>query len=87
MDKTLLKKALTDILKDVAQKAKDDALKGKSDISSVFTNEGQEQLQSLDLAKVEQAIKDIDKATSTKKGASMLINGIMVLAKVTAKFV
>jgi len=87
MDSESIKRALTDILKDVAQKAREDASRGKPDISSIFTDEEQgfESQILLDTAKVTQAIKDIEKATSTKRGVAALINGLVVLAKIVAK--
>ena len=84
MDPEAVKRALQGMLEEVATKARADATSGESDIGSIFEDEV-DTLPSLDIAKVEQAIRDIDKATSTKEGARRLINGLMVVAKVAAK--
>lgn len=85
MDKEALREALTSLLTDVANKAREDALAGRSDIGSIYRREHEDRLKSLDAEAVEAAIVDIDKATATKEGARRLINGIMVAAKVAAK--
>ena len=84
MDKDALREALTELLTDIAAKAKADALVGHSDIGSIFDRES-EKLQSLDAKTVEEAIININKATATKEGARRLFNGIMVAAKVAAR--
>lgn len=84
MDPEVVKRALQEMLEGVAQKARADAISGESDIGSIFNDEPKT-LPSLDLAKVEQAIRDVEKATRTKEGARRLINGLMVVAKVAAK--
>lgn len=86
MDPEIIKRALQSMLEDVAQKARADARQGESDMSSIFADE-QEALPGLDVARIEQAIRDIDKASSTKEGARRLVNGILVAAKVAARFV
>lgn len=84
MDPEVIKQALKAMLEEVAQKARDDARAGESDIGSIFEEE-LDALPSLDVAKVEQAIADIDSATATKEGARRLINGILIAAKAAAK--
>ena len=84
MDKEAIRQALTALLTDVAAKAREDALAGRSDIGSVWRRE-REQLSSLDPDAVEAAIADINKATATKEGARRLMNGLMVVAKAAAK--
>ena len=84
MDKEAVKKILTALLEDVATKAREDALSGESDIGSIFRREG-ENLKSLDVKALDQAISDIDQATATQEGARRLMNGIMLAAKVAAK--
>ena len=70
----------------VAEKAKADARQGESDIGSIF-EDPIDTLPDIDVSKIEQAIRDIDKATATKEGARRLMNGILVAAKVAAKVV
>ena len=84
MDPRLIGHALTAALEMVADKARADALAGESDIGSVFDDDV-DPLPSMDVAKIEEAIANIDKATATKEGARRLINGILVVAKVAAK--
>lgn len=84
MDPEVIRRALKEALESVAQKARADAIAGESDISSVFDDEV-DPLPSMDVAKIEEAIANIDKATATKEGARRLINGILVVAKVAAK--
>ena len=84
MDQAAIKEALTALLTSVAAKAKEDALAGRSDIGSIFDRDTEE-MKSLDAAKVEEAIIDINKATATKEGTRRLVNGILVAAKAAAK--
>jgi len=84
MDPEIIRKALTEALTSVANKAKEDALRGASDIGSVFDDEV-EALPSLDITKIEEAIANINTAASTKEGARRLINGLLVVAKVAAR--
>ena len=84
MENEAIRDALTALLSDVAEQAKQDAREGKSDIGSIFRREGPS-LKSLDAQKVEQAISDIKKATATKEGTRRLVNGLLVAAKVAAK--
>ena len=86
MDQEQIKDTLTNMLTDVAAKARQDALDGRSDIGSIFRKES-EQLESLNPQAVEDAILAIKKATSTKAGARRLVNGIMFAAKAAAKLV
>ena len=84
MDPEIIKQGLINMLQTVADKARADAERGESDISSIFKDE-LDVLPSLDVAKIEQAIRDIDRATATKEGARRLINGLLVVARVAAK--
>lgn len=84
MDNKAIRDALTALLTDVAEKAKKDALEGKSDIGSIFKRKGPS-LSSLDAQAVEQAIENINKATATKEGTRRLVNGLLVAAKVAAR--
>lgn len=84
MDPEVVKQALQAMLEKVARKARDDAMRGESDISSVFEEEP-DMLPSLDVARIEQAIIDIDRATATKEGARRLMNGLMVAARAAAR--
>jgi len=84
MDSEAIKHALKDILEQVAEKARADAQQGESDISSIFEDE-QGPLPSLNVDEVEEAIRNIDKATATKRGAARLINSIMVAARFAAR--
>lgn len=84
MDKEAIRQALVDMLTDVATKARQDALAGESDIAAIYDRERTD-LKSLDAQKVEEAIRDIDKATATKEGARRLVNAIMVVAKAIVK--
>ena len=80
----VIRQALTEVLESVASQARADARAGESNIGSIFDDEVKA-LPSLDITKVEQAIRDVEIATNTKEGARRLINGLMVVAKVAAK--
>ena len=84
MDPKIIKKNLTEMLEDVAAKARSDAQSGESDISSVFEDMPRPSL-NFDIAKIEEAIRNIDKATATKDGARRLLNGILLAARIAAK--
>jgi hypothetical protein len=84
MDPEVIRSALMGALESVASKARADALAGESDIGSVFDDEVAP-LPSLDIAKIEEAMENINKATATKEGARRLINGLLLVAKVAAK--
>lgn len=84
MDLEVIRRALTEALESIAKQARIDALADKSDIGSIFEDEI-DVLPSLDVAKIEQAIRDIDRAAATKEGARRLINGLLVVARVAAK--
>lgn len=84
MDPEVIRRALTEALRSVADKAMADARVGESNIGSVFDDEVAP-LPSLDVAKIEEAIANIDKAAATKEGARRLITGILLVAKVAAK--
>ena len=84
MDPEVIKAALKNMLHEIADKARADARRGESDIASIFEDEVAP-LPSVDIAKIEEAIANIDKATATKEGARRLISGILVVAKVAAK--
>lgn len=84
MDPEVIRRALTEALESVANKARADARAGESDIGSVFDDDV-DPLPAMDIAKIEEAIVNIDKAAATKEGARRLINGILVVAKVAAK--
>ena len=83
MDNEAIRQSLTSLLTDVAAKAKQDALAGRSDIGSIYRRE-REQLKSLNPQAVEDAIAHINKATATKEGTRRLVNGILVAAKAAA---
>lgn len=85
VDETKVKELLTDLLNDVAAKAREDALQGRSNIGSIFSRDRDTNLRTLDVEKAEQAIRDIEDATATKEGARRLVNAIMVAAKTVAK--
>lgn len=76
--------ALKIALVTVAQQARIDATAGESDIGSVFEDE-LDTVPSLDLAKLEETIRDINKAAATKEGMRRLVNGIMIAARLAAK--
>jgi hypothetical protein len=86
MDPEVIKKHLQEMLSTVAAKARADAESGESDISSVFNDESTP-LPSLDVTKIEEAIRNIEVATSTKEGARRLINGVLLAAKVATKVI
>jgi len=79
-----IRAALTALLTDIAHKARQDALSGHSDIGSIYRRD-HEELKSLDVKAVEDAIVNIKKATASKEGTRRLINGVMLAAKVAAK--
>ena len=84
MDPEIIREMLKETLQAVINRARADAQAGKSDIGSVFDSE-MAPLPSIDIAKIEEAIANIDKATATKEGARRLINGILLVVKVAAK--
>jgi len=84
MDKEAIKQALQDMLKGVADKARADAMAGESDIGSIFDDELQ-LAPGMDIAKVEEAILNVERATATKEGAQRLMDGIMIIAKIAAR--
>jgi len=84
MDQEAIRKALVNMLASVATKARQDALNEESDIAAIY-NKDRADLQSLDIQKVEEAIRNIDRATATKEGARRLVNAIMVAAKAILK--
>jgi hypothetical protein len=84
MDPEVVRETLKEALRAVANKAKVDAQRGESDIGSVFGDDI-DPLPAMDIAKIEEAIVNIDKATATKEGARRLINGILVVAKIAAR--
>lgn len=81
----MLRLALVTMLEDIAQKARLDATRGESDISSVFGDGDQFSVDSVDITQVEEAIANVEEATATKQGAQRLINGILLVAKFAAK--
>ncbi len=85
MDQEAIRKALTLLLLEVAAKAREDAAADRSDIGSIYRRK-RDSLSSLDVQRIEDTILQIERATSTKEGARRLINGLMVAAKVAAKF-
>ena len=85
VDQEQVKKLLTELLSDVAAKAREDALNDRSDIASIYKRDRKTTLNSLDPAKVEEAIAYINRATATKEGARRIINAIMVAAKAVAQ--
>ncbi len=86
MDQHFIQHTLKALLITVAEKAKADAQQGESDIGSIF-EDSIDTLPDVDVSKIEQAIRDIDKATATKEGARRLMNGILIAARVAAKAV
>tara|TARA_R110002094_G_scaffold202613_1_gene173749 strand:+ start:956 stop:1216 length:261 start_codon:yes stop_codon:yes gene_type:complete len=84
MDKEAVKEVLTNLLGDIADKARADAQAGESDIGSIFRREGNS-LQALDIKALDEAITDIDKATATQEGARRLMNGVIMAAKLAAR--
>ena len=84
MDPEVIRKALTEALTSVANKAREDARRGASDIGSVFDDEV-ETLPGLDIVKIEEAIANINTAASTKEGARRLVNGLLVVAKIASR--
>jgi len=84
IDANNIKDKLTSLLTDVAEKARQDAIDGESDIGSIFRREGPE-LQPIDVKMIEAAIKNIERATATKEGAHRLMNGIMIAAATAAR--
>lgn len=84
MDQTKIKEALVAMLEEVAEKAKADARAGESDIGSIF-REDSTPLKRLDVAAVEEAIANVNKATATKEGTRRLVNGLFLAAKVAAR--
>ena len=84
MDKDKVRKVLAELLIDIANKAREDSLNGESDIGSIFRRD-HEILSTLNAEVIEDAIRNINKATATKEGARRLINGVMVAAKAAAR--
>tara|TARA_R110002096_G_scaffold108964_2_gene238489 strand:+ start:1050 stop:1310 length:261 start_codon:yes stop_codon:yes gene_type:complete len=84
MDKEAVKEVLTNLLSDIADKARADAQAGESDIGSIFRREGNS-LQALDIKTLDKAIANIDKATATQEGARRLMNGVIMAASIAAR--
>lgn len=83
MDNKKIAEALVSMLEDVASKAREDALKGRSNIGSIYKRK-RTTMKSLDPVRVQQAIADIKRATATKEGTRRLVNAIMASAKIAA---
>ena len=83
MDAEKIKEALVSMLEEVADKARQDARSGKSDIGSIYRKK-RDPLSSLDPKVAEQAIRNIKVATATKEGTRKLVNAVILAAKVIA---
>lgn len=83
MDNKKIEEALTSMLSEVADQARQDARDGVSNIGSIYKRERSE-LKSLDPAVVDEAIKNIKRATATKKGTKQLLSAVMLAARVIA---
>lgn len=84
----LIKKHLTNLLLEMQELAREDARRVSASglshmgdgISSVY-DRSYDDGDKLDDQKIEEIIRNIDRATSTKEGARRLFNGIEVIAK------
>ena len=85
MDNEAVRRILTSLLSDIASQAKIDSTTGVSNIASIYRPVTDNQFDSLDPQKIEEAIKDINHATATKEGARRLVNALMVVAKTVAR--
>jgi len=77
-----LKELLVTYLQSIAEKAREDAKTGKSDIGSIYDDKVI--LKSLDEKKIKEAISDIEKATMTKESTARFINAILLAARIIA---
>lgn len=84
MDNKRVREALTELLTEVAEKARADAANGESDIGHIF-RDTEVNLHQLDIKAIEEAIKNIDKATATREGTRRLVDGLMMAARVAAR--
>ena len=71
-------------LREVANKAKEDSLRGESDIGSIY-RDTEVNFNGLTDEDVDRISEDIAKATKTKEGARRLINALASAAKVIVK--
>lgn len=85
VDEARIRELLTSMLEEIADKAKADAVAGESDIGSIWRDNSTPKLPSLDLAKVQQAIQDINKVTATKEAARLFVDALMVTARIAAR--
>lgn len=83
MDENKIREVLTELLSDIAQQAKIDALAEKSNIGSIY-DKPLPIMKVLDEKKVAEAILDIKKATATKELAARLMNAVLIAAKTIA---
>lgn len=84
VDENKIKELLVELLEDVAEKAKADALAGESDIASIYRRDNGDKFAKLDPDRIAEAISYIKTATATKAGARRVVNAIMVAAKAVA---
>jgi acetylglutamate kinase len=83
MEESKIRDALINMLTEVAEQAKADALSGKSNIGSVL-DKNKPELRQLDEKQINQAIQDIRKATATKEGTARLVSALLVAARTIA---
>ena len=82
MQDNQLKELLVTYLQSIAEKAREDAKTGTSDIGSIYDDKVI--LKSLDEKKIKEAISDIEKATMTKESTARFINAILLAARIVA---
>jgi len=85
IDENRVRDALVTLLVDVAAKAKEDSLSGESDIASVYRRGNKTDLSAVNVERIDEAIRNIEKATSTKDGARRVVNAIMAVARTVAQ--
>lgn len=85
IDEKQIRDALVTLLVDVAAKAKADSLTGKSDIASIYRRGNTADLEVVNVKLLDEAIQNIEKATSTKDGARRVVNAIMAVARTVAQ--
>lgn len=85
IDENQVRDALVTLLMDVAAKAKADSASGVSDIASIYRRDNSAKLTAINVDLLDEAIRNIEKATSTKDGARRVVNAIMAVARTVAQ--
>ena len=80
MDESMVREHLKKMFRDIAEKARRDALNDTPDISDIYSDSSDRLLNMSD-EELSEIISNIDKAASTKEGARRLVSAISLAAK------